>query len=79
MLPIWRIHRHIGMGGDHLVEALCGEEVESEKGDDIRTAEKALYMALIEEVEPLQGAQEADRGAQPARARRRARQLRQAR
>jgi HAD superfamily hydrolase (TIGR01509 family) len=56
VLPIWRIHRHIGMGGDHLVEALCGEEVDEEKGDDIRTAEKALYMALIEEVEPLHGA-----------------------
>ena len=44
------------MGGDHLVEALCGGEVESDKGDDIRGAEKALYMALIEEVEPLEGA-----------------------
>ena len=55
-LPIWRIHRHIGMGGDHLVEALAGEKVEEEKGDDIRTAEKALYLALIEEVEPLDGA-----------------------
>jgi len=58
VLPIWRIHRHIGMGGDHLVKALCGDEVEAEKGDDVRTAEKALYMALIEEVEPLQGAKE---------------------
>ena len=25
LLPIWRIHRHIGMGGDHLVKALCGD------------------------------------------------------
>jgi HAD superfamily hydrolase (TIGR01509 family) len=58
VLPIWRIHRHIGMGGDQLVEALCGEDVEREKGDDIRTAEKALYMALIPEVEPLRGARE---------------------
>jgi HAD superfamily hydrolase (TIGR01509 family) len=58
VLPIWRIHRHIGMGGDHLVTALCGEEVEEEKGDEIRTAEKALYMALVEEVEPLRGARE---------------------
>jgi HAD superfamily hydrolase (TIGR01509 family) len=57
-LPVWRIHRHIGMGGDHLVEALCGEEVEEEKGEDIRAAEKALYMALIEEVEPFRGARE---------------------
>src|SRR5215211_2093777 len=58
VLPIWRIHRHIGMGGDQLVEALCGEQVEEEKGDDIRTAEKALYMSLIPEVEPLRGARE---------------------
>jgi hypothetical protein len=42
------------MGGDHLVKALCSDEVEAENGEDIRAAEKALYMALIEEVEPLQ-------------------------
>jgi HAD superfamily hydrolase (TIGR01549 family) len=58
ILPIWRIHRHIGMGGDHLVKSLCGEQVEDEKGDEIRSAEKALYLALIEEVEPLHGAKE---------------------
>jgi HAD superfamily hydrolase (TIGR01549 family) len=58
LLPIWRIHRHIGMGGDHLVEALCGARVEEEKGEEIRSAEKALYMALIEEVEPLEGSRE---------------------
>jgi HAD superfamily hydrolase (TIGR01509 family) len=58
LLPIWRIHRHIGMGGDHLVKALCGEEVDEEKGEDIRAAEKALYMALIVEVEPLHGARD---------------------
>jgi HAD superfamily hydrolase (TIGR01509 family) len=58
LLPIWRIHRHIGMGGDHLVKALGGEEVDDEKGEDIRAAEKALYMALIVEVEPLHGARD---------------------
>lgn len=58
VLPVWRIHRHIGMGGDKLVEALCGEEVEREQGDDIRGAEKPLYMAMIDEVEPLAGSRE---------------------
>jgi HAD superfamily hydrolase (TIGR01509 family) len=58
VLPIWRIHRHIGMGGDQLVKALCGEEVEAEKGDAIRDVEKDLYVDLIEEVEPLHGAGE---------------------
>jgi HAD superfamily hydrolase (TIGR01509 family) len=58
LMPIWRIHRSIGMGGDQIVESLAGEEVEREQGEDIRSAEKALYLALIEEVEPLEGARE---------------------
>jgi HAD superfamily hydrolase (TIGR01549 family) len=58
VLPIWRIHRHIGMGGDQLVRALCGDAVEDRKGDDIRDAEKDLYAELIAEVQPLQGATE---------------------
>jgi len=57
-LPVWRIHRHIGMGGDQLVSALAGEDVDEEKGDDIRAAEKALYLASIESVEPFEGARE---------------------
>ncbi len=56
VLPLWRIHRHMGMGGDHLVESLCGKELEKEKGDDIRAAEKVLYAELIGQVEPLEGA-----------------------
>ena len=56
--PLWRIHRSIGMGGDHLVAALCGEQVEEEKGDAIRDAEGGLYMELIDEAEPLHGARD---------------------
>jgi HAD superfamily hydrolase (TIGR01549 family) len=56
VLPVWRIHRAIGMGGDQLVRGLCGDAVEDELGEDIRAAEKALYMAVIEEVAPLDGA-----------------------
>jgi HAD superfamily hydrolase (TIGR01549 family) len=52
-LPIWRIHRHIGMGGDQIVAALCGDEVEERQGDDIRNAEKGLYQELLDEVKPL--------------------------
>jgi HAD superfamily hydrolase (TIGR01549 family) len=58
VLPVWRIHRHIGMGGDQLVKALCDEAVERDRGEDIRSTEKDLYMELIEEVEPLEGAKE---------------------
>ena len=58
VLPLWRIHRHIGMGGDQMIGSLCGDETEEEKGDDIRAAEKVLYAELIGEVEPLRGARE---------------------
>jgi HAD superfamily hydrolase (TIGR01509 family) len=56
VVPIWQIHRHIGMGGDKLVAALLSEEAEEREGDEIRSAEKALYLTFIEEVEPLRGA-----------------------
>lgn len=57
-LPIWRIHRHIGMGGDHFVEALAGETVEKEKGDEIRETEGEAYMEMIDEVRQLEGARD---------------------
>jgi HAD superfamily hydrolase (TIGR01509 family) len=56
ILPLWRIHRHIGMGGDQLVAALAGEGFDRTQGDDVRAAEKVLYTELIGEVEPLEGA-----------------------
>ena len=56
VVPIWRIHRHIGMGGDKLIPALLSDEVEEREGEDIRAAETALYLTFIEEVEPLRGA-----------------------
>jgi HAD superfamily hydrolase (TIGR01509 family) len=57
VLPIWRIHRHIGMGGDQLVAALCGQDVEREQGEAIRAAEKERYLGrYIDDVQPLEGA-----------------------
>jgi HAD superfamily hydrolase (TIGR01509 family) len=58
VLPIWRIHRHLGMGGDQVVEALTDEETERDHGDDIRDSEKEHYMSLIDEVENMNGARE---------------------
>ena len=56
ILPLWRIHRHIGMGGDQLVAALAGDGFEREQGDDLRASETVLYKELIGEVQPLEGA-----------------------
>jgi HAD superfamily hydrolase (TIGR01549 family) len=52
-LPVWRIHRHIGMGGDQLVAAVAGKRVEDRQGDSVRAAETALYADLIGEVQPF--------------------------
>jgi HAD superfamily hydrolase (TIGR01509 family) len=41
-----------------MVEELLSAEAEQRLGDDIRAAEKALYLQLIAEVEPLPGARE---------------------
>jgi HAD superfamily hydrolase (TIGR01509 family) len=58
ILPIWRIHRHIGMGGDQLVPELAGDAFEAEHGDAVREKETSLYGELIGEVRPMNGALE---------------------
>jgi HAD superfamily hydrolase (TIGR01509 family) len=56
VLPVWRIHRHIGMGGDQLLPALSDEDFVREHGDHVRADEKDLYMEMIGEVEPMRDA-----------------------
>jgi HAD superfamily hydrolase (TIGR01509 family) len=58
ILPIWRIHRHIGMGGDQMVAALCGDDIEDRLGDDIREAEGDEYARLIGEVRTMDRSRE---------------------
>jgi len=55
-VELWRIHRHIGMGGDQLVVELAGDDIEQRSGDDIRDAESELYAELIDEVRVIDGA-----------------------
>jgi phosphoglycolate phosphatase-like HAD superfamily hydrolase len=55
-VPMWVIHRHIGMGGDQIVAGQVGEEVEEKQGEEIRAAEDDAYGELIGEVEPMDGA-----------------------
>src|SRR5215218_1584814 len=57
-VQMWKVHRHIGMGGDQILDALIGEEAAAAQGDSIRDAEAEAYGELIGEVEPLQGARE---------------------
>jgi HAD superfamily hydrolase (TIGR01509 family) len=59
VLPVWRIHRAVGMGGDQLVPALAGREVDAEQGDEIRATRDRIYKGeLIEEIAALAGARD---------------------
>lgn len=55
-LPVWELHRHIGMGGDQLVVAVAGEEAEEEIGDEVRTAHDVIYLTMIQSVSVFDGA-----------------------
>jgi HAD superfamily hydrolase (TIGR01549 family) len=58
IFPIWRIHRLIGMGGDQLVAALGGDDVEERIGDEARERWVQEADPLMAEVALLPGARE---------------------
>jgi HAD superfamily hydrolase (TIGR01549 family) len=51
-LPLWRIHRHVGMGGDQLVPALV-PGVEPELHEAIEETRGREYAPLLDEVQPF--------------------------
>ena len=57
-LPMWRIHRAIGMGGDQLVPAVAGQQVQDRHGEALSEAWVAEFDRLIDEVQPFEGARE---------------------
>jgi HAD superfamily hydrolase (TIGR01549 family) len=58
VLPVWRLHRHVGMGGDKFVSAVAGDEVEERLGDELRERWEALFDEMLGETEPLPGARD---------------------
>ena len=55
-VPVWRIHRAIGLGGDRLVAEVAGDRVEAERGDAIRAAWKQAFEPMLDEIVPFDGA-----------------------
>jgi HAD superfamily hydrolase (TIGR01509 family) len=55
-VPLWEVHRAVGMGGDKLVAHVAGAEVEDRHGDALREGWEEEYAELIAEVQPLDGA-----------------------
>jgi HAD superfamily hydrolase (TIGR01549 family) len=56
-LPVWRIHRHVGMGGDQLVPALV-PGIEHQLHEAIETRRGEHYAELLDEVQALDQAHE---------------------
>ena len=56
--PLWEIHRHIGMGGDQMVPAMAGGEVEERSGSDLREAWAKEFEPMLPEIAPVEGAHE---------------------
>ncbi|GAB3867141.1 HAD family hydrolase [Nocardioides maradonensis] len=57
-VPVFAIHRAIGMGGDRLVAAVAGEEAERRHGDEVRARWKKEYDAVIEHTGLFDGARD---------------------
>ncbi|HYO33475.1 MAG TPA: HAD family hydrolase [Nocardioidaceae bacterium] len=55
--PVWRIHRAIGMGGDQLVKAVAGDDVEDKYGEQLRTAWTEEFDEFLPQVQPFAGAE----------------------
>jgi HAD superfamily hydrolase (TIGR01549 family) len=58
VLPLWRLHRHVGMGGDKYVTAVAGEEAERRIGDRVRERWEELFNEVLGEIAPLAGARD---------------------
>ena len=56
VVPLWVIHRHIGMGGDQIIEAVAGKGVEDAHGDELRDAWVEEFDKFIDEVQPFESA-----------------------
>ena len=52
-VPLWRVHRAVGMGGDRLVGELAGDDVEEQYGDPLRASWRERYDELRGEVRPV--------------------------
>jgi HAD superfamily hydrolase (TIGR01549 family) len=57
-LAAWRVHRHIGMGGDQIVPALTSQEFDDRRGDAVRAAWRESFDEMLTGVSAVDGATE---------------------
>ena len=58
LVPVWRVHQAVGIGGDKIVAHLAGDEVEEKHGDEARDHESELFDEMKDGIEGVEGATE---------------------
>jgi phosphoglycolate phosphatase-like HAD superfamily hydrolase len=57
VIPMWTLHRAVGMGGDRFVAEVAGAEIEEALGDALRARHTEAFSREIAGVAPLPGAE----------------------
>ena len=62
VVPLWRVHRAIGLGGDKIIAHLAGDDVEETRGDEVREHESEIFGSMRDEIVAIEGATDFVRG-----------------
>jgi len=62
VVPLWRVHRAIGLGGDKIIAHLAGDDVEESRGDEVREHESEIFGSMRDEIVAIEGATDFVRG-----------------
>lgn len=57
-VPVWLVHRHIGMGGDRLVPAVTDEHTEKRIGDEVRERWERAFDEVVGQTRLFPGARD---------------------
>jgi beta-phosphoglucomutase-like phosphatase (HAD superfamily) len=56
VIPVLKVHRHMGMGGDQLMAAVAGDDTERRTGDELRERGSECFAPRLDEVAAVDGA-----------------------
>lgn len=58
LVPVWRVHRAVGVGSDRIVAHLGSDELERDRGDEVRDHESEIFGSMKAGIEAVEGATE---------------------
>ena len=58
LVPVWRVHRAVGVGSDKIVAHLGSDELERDRGDEVRDHESEIFDSMKPGIEAVEGATE---------------------